>query len=135
MKRTMGPNGRSLLTLAVVALFALGALASTAVATTTTTTAKATSAKKKAVVHKPVPRPNPLALVKKSVIAGAPTVIAIGTPTASKKALSIPSTGTAQPIQHKTISLGHALPIGAPHGLGKTVVHVAQNDIHFELKP
>jgi hypothetical protein len=115
-----------------VALFAFGAVASTAVATTT---GKATSAKKKTVVHKPVPRPNPPALVKKNASGGSSTIVAIGTPTASKKALSIPLSGTTGAVPHKVISLNHALPVGAAHGLGTMVVHVAQNDIHFELKP
>jgi hypothetical protein len=138
----MGPTGKSIVTLLVATMFACGAVLSTAIATTTdtaTTTAKpGTPAKKKSVVHKPVPRPNPpeAPTTPASKSANGSQGVSLGVPTASRKALGIPLPRTiaAQPPR-QAVAFGHAPSVGAGHGLGTATVHVAQSNLHLELKP
>ncbi|HXP97863.1 MAG TPA: hypothetical protein VN809_14205 [Telmatospirillum sp.] len=124
----MGPNGKSVLALAVAVLFALGAIVGSATETAAKT---ATPNKKVAVVHKDVARPTP-PVVKKA--ATSPSV-GPGTPTASKKALAVPSGKPARPVARKHITFGATLAVGSPHNPGVMRVHAAQVDHHIELKP
>jgi hypothetical protein len=126
----MGPNGKSMLTLLVAALFALGSIVGSATEISAKT---ATPNKKVAVVHKDVTRPTPPTL-KKTAAAASPNA-GPGTPTASKKALAVPSGRPARPVARKTITFGTALAVGAPHNPGVMRVHAAQIDYHFELNP
>lgn len=121
----MGSHGKTMLTLFIAALFTLGAAAESAVATTT---------KKKAMVHKMVPRPTPptLPTVKKTA---AVSTVSPGVPTASKKALAVPGTRPARAAVRKTVNFGTAFAAGSLHNPGSVVVHVAQIDPHIELKP
>lgn len=136
----MRSNRISVLACVVAAFFAAGAIVDSAVATTTpTTTAKPATTKKKVVVHKPAPRPaapDPVAVVKPPVAASSPIAVPIGTPTASRKALSVPSSATAAPQpQRKAVTFARPVAPGATHTPGRVAAHVAQNDVHFELKP
>jgi hypothetical protein len=138
----MGPTGKSIATLLVATLFACGAVLSTAIATATespsTTTAKpVTPAKKKSVIHKPVPRPNPPEATAPAATktANGSQGVSLGLPTTSRKALGLPLPKAPAQAPRQVVTFGHAPVVGAGHGLGTATVHVAQNNLHLELKP
>jgi hypothetical protein len=135
-RQAMGPTLKATRTVLIALVVLGGAMASSAIATATTSTTTTTTAKKKvAGAHKPAPRPQiPASQAQKKKSQASPSTVVIGTPTASKRALAVPP---AKPIaaSGRMTALGREQVPGTAHGFGSTVVHVAQNDLHLELKP